>query len=442
MNRRLWRDLGFHEPQPAILPFLPCLVVAWADDRVGERECERIRSHASRLPPHLAEWLEKRLVNPPGPYFRYQVLHLLAFMVNTWKRELREGGDWAETGEEWAREILSAQPWMRRMFGGVEAEREELEALHDALQQHDMMATDRLWSLARGAHAGGEPRHVVVVHEDHDQYAYAMAVVLDGEDERIAVGTFGTLVRAEDLPEDELRAVLARTRHLFEHERWAAVSERMAARGRALTTHQLQALRDDLEAQLGCPFEEVDASELAYLEDALAADAQWMSWIPGQLEELCIDRERVLRASAPGTFDAPRDTVNATVAQSLVPGPRGMAYRILSLDTDAQHLRLACPVVTEEPPSDEAIALLARILPATCDPLQQLVLCPGTGEAHWVAEVHSALPEAPCRTREPLPEERALLVPPWVLLRAAAALGRGVFSARRRIRTDDGADAR
>ena len=437
MSRRLWRDLGFVEPQPAILPFLPSLVVAWADDAVGARENERILSHCARLPKELRTWVEERLAKPPGPYFRYQVLHLLAFLICAWKNESGACGstaDWAERGEAWARELLQAQGWMRRVFGGVSAEREELEALHDVLQAHDLMTTDRIWSLARGAHAEGQPRHVVVVHEDHDQHAYGMAVVLEGADERIAVGCFGSIVPAEDLGEDEVRATLARTQHLHEAERWAAIAEILRARGRDLTSHQLLALRDALEAQLGCPFEEVEATELSYLEDALAADARWMSWIPGKVEELCIDRGRVFRGSAPGTFNATRDDVTANVAKSTLRGVGGVDFRLLEMSAGGRLLRLACPVITVEPPTPEGIALLARLLPAVCDPCQQLVLVEDEGGGtHWVAEVHSALPNVPCATVEPLPPGRSLLVPPWVWHRAARALGLQFFSGRRKV---------
>lgn len=432
IHRRLWRDLGFSEPQPALLPLLPSLLVGWADGQLGEREASRIRSHAEGLSEDLRRWLDKRLKLPPGPYFRYQVLHLLTFMVTTWRNTDAEGHPWVTDGEAWAQELIREQGWVRRLLGRVTAEREELEALHDALHEHEIFACDRIWALARGTHAEGEPQHAAIVHEDHGQHACAHAVVLDGADERVAVGTFGVLVDDEEIGREVIARTLELTRHLHEVERWAAIGELLQSRGRPLTSRQVHELRTAMEERIGCPFEEVDATELGYLEDALASDARWMSWVPGKLAELVITRQRVYRASAPGTFDAPREDIDAHVAQTNLQGPPGLAFRTLVIESGEQTLRLSAPVITAEPLSEEALDWLARLLPATCDPRQQLLLDEG-GDAglHWVADVHSSMPDTPSSAREPLPAGRSLLVPPWIWFRAANALGQRYFSGRR-----------
>src|SRR5437879_5108247 len=56
IDRRLWRDLGFADPEPEILRFLPMLVVAWADGRITEDERETVAERARPLPEHLQAW--------------------------------------------------------------------------------------------------------------------------------------------------------------------------------------------------------------------------------------------------------------------------------------------------------------------------------------------------------------------------------------------------
>ncbi len=431
IDRRLWRDLGFSLPEPDILPLLPSLVVAWADATVGERERERIAAHAATLPSHLAEWLSQRLAHPPGPYFRYQVAHLLSFMVTAWQRkDATAPCEWAEQGEEWAQELIDDAGWMRRLFGGVNAERRDLDAIVRALHEHEIVTSDRIWALARGTHAEAEPRRGVVVDDDPEQVAQALGIVLETADERLAVGTYGTLVHDDDLVEARVEVLWARGEHLREPERWALLAEEVNARGRPLTRHQADGLRERLAGELGGAFDECGFSELAYLEDALASDARWMSWVPGRICELSITRERVTRASAPGTFDADRHDVRAHVAQQPVMGPPGLGFRILVIEGPGQELRLASPIVLQEPATRDTIAWLARFLPQTCDPRCQLVL--DEQAQRWVAEVHSSLPDAPAPAPEPLGPGRALLVPPWVWFRAANALGVRFFSGKRK----------
>jgi hypothetical protein len=170
---------------------------------------------------------------------------------------------------------------------------------------------------------------------------------------------------------------------------------------------------------------------MAYLEDALAVDARWMSWLPGCVEELHIDRSDVLREQAPGTFESVRSRVHAAVDQQLVPGPEGLGFRVLAIQGENGALRLASPALTREPATSAAITWIARFLPDMCDPHRQLVL--DEASHRWVAEVHSHIPVRFSGVSEPLPAGRALLVPPWVWFRAAGALGVRFFSGRRKV---------
>lgn len=429
IDRRLWRDLGFADPEPAILPFLPLLVVAWADGALGAVEGESIRERAKTLPPHLQEWLDDRLAWPPGPYFRYQVAHLLTFMLCVWRRQEGEK-DWATEAQAWCDDLIQEAGWLRRLFGGLNAELRDLEALKRAMDEGEILATDRIWALARGTHAEVEPRRAAVVQQDHDQAGQAVGIVLEGGEERLAVGTYTTIVRDDDLDIARVDALLARSRHLREPERWVLLAEEINARGRPLTRRQADELRVALEGALAGPFEEVGLSELAYLEDALAVDARWMSWVPGLVEALRIDRDVIERTQAPGTFRAARAHVSAHVVQQPVSGPPGLGFRILHVEGDGQTLRLASPVVLREPATREAIAWIARFLPSLCDPYTQLVL--DEEGSRWVAVVHSAIPDRPSGTPEPLLPGRSLLVPPWIWFRAAGALGVRFFAGRRK----------
>lgn len=428
--RRLWREVGFADPEPDILPFLPSLVVAWSNGSIGDAERERILEHARELSDPLQAWVADRLRHPPGPYFRYQAGHLLSFMAGVWT-EGSELDAFADECTALADELIQDAGWLRRLFGGVAAERRHLAEIQAMLEEHQIDVSDRLWALAQGRHAGAEPRQVAAVREDDDQSIQARAITVDDPEQRLAVGAYSVLVRDEDLDQDEVLELLSRWVHLREPERWIVLAERIYARGRPLTARQRQELAQDLQGKLGHPFEEVPFAELAYLEDALAADARWVSWLPGQLEELRVDREEVVRCQCPGTFRAPRARVRAEVGKTLVGGPAGLGFRTLHVETGDAALRLSSPVITAEPPSAEAVAWLARFLPAMADPCTQLVLDETDGP-RWVAEVHSHLPSRPSTTREPILPGRSLLVPPWVWFRAANALGVRFFAGRRR----------
>ncbi len=432
IDRRLWRDLGFADPEPAILPFLPMLVVAWADGAVGESEAETVRERAADLPPQLREWIEDRLRFPPGPYFRYQVSHLLSFLECVWHREEAGKKHWAECGTEWADDLIHEAGWIRRLFGGLSAEIRDLEALRRVMDERHIPTSDRIWALARGAHAEAEPRRAVAVLADDDQIAQAIGIVLEGAEERHALGTTITIVRDDDLDEDRVRALLARSQHLREPERWIRLALEVNARGRAPTKRQSDDLRALFGKSVGGTFEECEYAELAYLEDALAVDARWMSWVPGRIEELRIDREQVVRTQAPGTFAAPRARVQAHVAQQLVAGPPGLGFRVLHVEGEGgASLRLASPVILQEPATRETVSWIARFLPEMCDPHTQLVL--DEEGPRWVAEVHPHLPSKPASTPEPLLPGRSLLVPPWVWFRAAGALGVRFFAGKRKV---------
>lgn len=433
IDRRLWRDLGFADPEPAVLPFLPMLVVAWADNALGTSEGEAIRDRARQLPPHLQDWINDRLAWPPGPYFRYQVAHLLTFMLCVWQGQSGEDHrKWAKDAQDWADDLIQEAGWLRRLFGGVNAERRDLEALKRCMEEGEILATDRIWALARGAHAEGLPRRAVTVRPDQDQAGQAVGIVLEGDGgERVAVGTYLVIVRDDDIDVARVEALLARSRHLRENERWILLAEEVNARGRPLSRRQADELRAGLEGELGGDFAEIGFSELAYLEDALAVDARWCSWVPGMVEALHIDRDTVERTQAPGTFRADRADVVASVVQQPVPGPPGLGFRVLTIESHGQTLRLASPVILQEPATREATAWIARFLPEMCDPHTQLVLDEDGGR--WVACVHSQMPDRPTPAPEPLLPGRALLVPPWVWFRAAGALGVRFFAGRRKV---------
>ncbi len=432
IDRRLWRDLGFADPEPEILPFLPRLVVAWADGAVGEAEADTIRDRAAALTAPLRAWIEDRLQVPPGPYFRYQVSHLLSFLECVWHREERGKKHWAACGTEWADDLIQEAGWIRRMFGGLNAEIRDLAALRRVMEDRHILTSDRLWALARGAHAEAEPRRAVAVLADHDQVYQALGIVLEGADERHAIGTQVTLVRDDDLDEDKVRAILSRTQHLREPERWIVLAQEVNARGRSPTKRQSDELRGLFSKEVHGEYEECEFAELAYLEDALAVDARWMSWIPGRIEELRIDREEVVRTHAPGTFSSPRAKVQAHVAQQLVAGPPGLGFRVLHIEgEDGASLRLASPVILHEPATRETVAWIARFLPEMCDPHTQLVL--DEEGPRWVAQVHPQLPTKSATTPEPLLPGRSLLVPPWVWFRAAGALGVRFFAGKRKV---------
>lgn len=408
------------------------LVVAWSDGQLGSAEGDAIRDHARELPRELRAWIDERLKFPPGPYFRYQVAHLLSFLACTWSRnENHAEADCLDLGEEWAEEVVAAAPWFRRLFGGLENEKRNLAAMREAMHDHSIPATDRIWALARGAHADADPERAVVVVPDHDQANQALAIVLDSEEERVAVGTYLALTRDDDLDARRVSQLLADSRHLREPERWILLAEEVNRAGRPLTPRQKDQLRLEMEQKVGGSFEECDFTELAYLEDALAVDARWMSWIAGRSEELAVHRDEVLRNQAPGTFSAPRAEVEAEVAQKLVAGPPGLAFRILTLRHGDSTLRLASPVITQDPPTGEAVQWISRFLPSMCDPYTQLIL--DEDGPRWIAEVWGELSDGAPTAHEPLLPGRALLVPPWVWFRAADAMGVRFFAARRKV---------
>jgi hypothetical protein len=450
LDRRLWRDLGFVDPEPRIIPFLPSLVVAWADGKINALERESFLERAAELPDELKNWLEERLTHPPGPYFRCQVAHLLAFLSTVWPSS-EEGDpknlrpDWRDKAEEWADELIAEAGWLRRMLGGLKAEIKDLEALKEAMDEGEIRASERIWALARGAHAEGEPERIVAVLEDHDSIWQAIGIKLETEGhtnanpETLAVAVLVPVVRDEDLSKEEVAEKLRISTHLHEPERWILIASMLLGRGRPLTDRQRNELDKRLRSTVG-EFELCTFAELAYLEDALAIDARWMSWIPGCMEELHMDRSEVRRVSAPGTFCSARSKVHAHVEQQLVPGPDGLGFRILVIEGESNNgarqkcsLRLASPVVVQEPASQDAVAWIARFLPEMCDPHTQLVLDERAGS--WVAEVHSHLPTRPAAVSEPLPPGRALLVPPWIWFRAAGALGVRFFAGRRKLQS-------
>ena len=122
--------------------------------------------------------------------------------------------------------------------------------------------------------------------------------------------------------------------------------------------------------------------------------------------------------------------VQAHVAQQLVSGPPGLGFRVLEIEGEGRSLRLASPVLVQEPAPPEAVQWIARFLPEMCDPHIQLVL--DEEGPRWVAEVHAQLPTRPAATPEPLLPGRALLVPPWIWFRAAGALGVRFFAGKRK----------
>lgn len=432
IDRRLWRDLGLQDPEPSLLRFLPMLVVAWADGRLGAEEDNLIRDRARTLPPHLREWIDQRLKFPPGPYFRCQVSHLLAFMANTWSDQERDGcHDWTETGERWAEELIQDQGLLRRIFGGLKRERADLHELNGAMNEHEIYVSDRIWALARGAHADADPERIVFCHQEADQVNQALGVAFRGEGQHLAVGTMLALARDEDLDVHTIESMLARSRHLRENERWVQLGEEFFRSGRPLTDMQREALAEGMRERCGCAFEACTFAELAYLEDALAVDARWTSWVAGSVEELRVDREEVVRAQVPGTFSGARAKTKAAVSQSLVPGPPGLGFRVLEVQAGASTLRLATPALLLDPVPKEAAQWISRFLPAMCDPWTQMVL--DLDGPRWVAEVLPEMATAPSSVREALLPGRAILVPPWVWFRTSEALGVRFFAGRRKV---------
>jgi hypothetical protein len=428
----LWRDLGLSDPEPSLLRFMPMLVVAWSDGQVGVAEGNLIRDRARSLPELPREWVHQRLKVPPGPYFRCQVSHLLAFMANTWNGRDRDGcADWSETGERWARELIADQGLFRRMFGGLERERADLSTLNEAMHDHGIFVSDRIWSLARGAHAEADPVRIAFCQRETDQYNQVLGLSFTGEGEHLAVGTMTTLARDEDLNARRVGELLAQSAHLREGERWVLLGEEFVNSGRPLTQLQRTELQKGMEARCGCSFEEVSFAELSYLEDALAVDARWMSWVAGKVEELRIDHTEVVRQQMPGTFHAPRNKVKAQLMQTVVPGPKGLGFRVLELTHGDDVLRLASPVLLVEPPPKEAVDWISRFLPAMCDPWTQLAL--DLDGPRWIAEVLPDMASLPSTRREALLPGRALLVPPWVWFRAADSLGVRFFAGRRKV---------
>jgi hypothetical protein len=133
----------------------------------------------------------------------------------------------------------------------------------------------------------------------------------------------------------------------------------------------------------------------------------------------------------PGTFHAPRNKVKAQLMQTVVPGPKGLGFRVLELTHGDDVLRLASPVLLVEPPPKEAVDWISRFLPAMCDPWTQLAL--DLDGPRWIAEVLPDMASLPSTRREALLPGRALLVPPWVWFRAADSLGVRFFAGRRKV---------
>ena len=243
IDRHLWRDLGFADPEPQILRFLPMLVVAWADGRLSDGERDLIRDRARGLEPRLRKWLDERLQFPPGPYFRYQVTHLLTFMLTVWAPPEGSEATWAEMGTDWASELIQEGGWLRRLFGGVAAEARDLTAIRNAMHEGQIPVPDQIWALARGAHAEGTPRRAVAILPDHKQDHQALGVVIETEDEtRLAVGAYLTLTRDEDLDPDRVEQILLSTRHLRDVERWVMLTEEVHAGARPITARQKEEL--------------------------------------------------------------------------------------------------------------------------------------------------------------------------------------------------------
>lgn len=412
--------MGFADPEPAILPFLPMIVVAWADGTLGTAEAQRVRDRASALPARLRSWVAGRLDRPPGPYFRYQVQHLVVFMLRTWCR----GGahaDWVEDGQQWAAELIEEAGWFKRAFGSVAAEVRDLDELKEAFGDAQIFAGDRLWALARGAHGEVEPRRVVATLPDEGQLHQALGLVFEAEGERIAVASVQTVLRDEDLDPRRVAALLNRSAHLGQAERWVFLAEELAGVVRPITTRQREELAELLEAAAGGPVEEIASAEMAYLEDALAADTRWVSWVAGAVEELRINHTEVVRHQVPGSFYAPRDRLHAEARDEHIDGPPGLGFRVLSIEGVGQALRLATPVLAQEPPTKEAAQWIGRFLPSMCSPWTQLVL--DMDGPRWIAEVIPEIATAPAVRLEALLPGRALLVPPWTWSRAGAALG-------------------
>ncbi len=431
IDRRLWKDLGFREPEPCVLPFLPMLCVAWSDGKLGPQEAERIRAHMGDLDDGPRAWLESRLSQPPGPYFRYQVAHLIAFLRSVWPQS-GEGPDcWTDEARDWAEEIIEERGWFRRILGGLRAEDRTRKELLGLIDQGGILPTERIWALTRGIRADGEPQRVVAVVEEGEEFTQVMGISLVAPEsgESLAVAAVVRIVRDEDLAEADVARVLARSRHLPEAERWIGLAELIFARGRPLTERQRAEILARAADQ-GPRLVEIPFAELAYLEDHLARDARWTSWVPGSLDELHVDREGVRRDEAPGTFAASRAEVQVMLRPTPVPGPAGLAFAVLAIEATGRSLHLATPMLTQEPATAEAIAWIARFLPATIDPFTQLVLDEVSGE--WVAEVHSHAPSRSSRIAEPLPEGRALVVPPWIWYRACWSLGLRPDLGRRR----------
>lgn len=420
------------------------LVVAWADGTIKDGERDRISERAAGLSEPLKKWVEDRLKAPPGPYFRYQVAHLLTFLISVWPAERAGQIGWQAEADRWADEIIAEAGWLRRLFGGVSAEQRELSDLRKVLAEGEILASDRIWALARGSHAAFAPRHTAVLQEEPEQCLQALSITLDAEADPdgddgekadpIAVAALSVAPRDVELDPKRVAQIWSNYAHLRENERWILLAQEVSRSGRPLTPRQRQDLTTTLTQRLGHNFDEVDFAELAYLEDALAADAHWMSWLPGKLEELHIDRERVSRKQAPGTFHAHRSEVVAQVDGKLVDGPRGLGFRILDIQSRSTEtpgrLRIASPVFLDETPTAEAADWVARYLPDMCDPCNQLVLYEAAGT--WMAEVHSHCPEKESAQPEPLAPGRALLVPPWVWFRAATALGTWFFAGKRK----------
>jgi hypothetical protein len=134
------------------------------------------------------------------------------------------------------------------------------------------------------------------------------------------------------------------------------------------------------------------AVEQLYLEDALAADARWMQWRRGVVEELRVTRERLVRPVGPAHMDAERGELEAEVGQRILPGPPGLGFRTLTVRAGDAALRLASPVLTgvssagpssaSSAATPEAVHWLATMLPRVIDPARPWVLDAATGEPY------------------------------------------------------------
>lgn len=79
------------------------------------------------------------------------------------------------------------------------------------MNEHGIFVSDRIWALARGAHAEADPERVVYCEKDADQVNQALGIAFRGEGQHLAVGTMVALARDEDLDVRAVEALLAKS---------------------------------------------------------------------------------------------------------------------------------------------------------------------------------------------------------------------------------------